>query len=118
MDRKVPLAMFSQKSRTKDVPKAASVTLEASSTADAVAEISAAIGRPVRFTQSSPEQFAAAMQPYVPRDVIDLLLELFTVVLDGRNVQVMNGVQEALGRPARDFSEYVRTTAATGVWNR
>jgi hypothetical protein len=38
-------------------------------------------------------------------------------VLDGRNVNVMTGVQEALGRPARDFSDYVRATAATGVWN-
>ena len=84
--------------------------------AEAVAEISAAIGRPIRFTQSTPEKFAAAMRPYVPNDVLDLLLELFTVVLDGRNVQVMNGVQEALGRPARDFSDYVQRTAATGVW--
>lgn len=85
--------------------------------ANAVAEISTAIGRPIRFTQSSPEDFAAAMRPYVPNDVVELLLDLFTVVLDGRNVNVMNGVQEALGRPARDFSDYVRTTAATGAWN-
>jgi uncharacterized protein YbjT (DUF2867 family) len=85
--------------------------------ANAVAEISTAIGRPIRFTQSSPEDFAAAMRPYVPNDVVELLLDLFTVVLDGRNVSVMNGVQEALGRPARDFSDYVRTTAATGVWD-
>jgi uncharacterized protein YbjT (DUF2867 family) len=84
--------------------------------ADAAAEISAAIGRPIRFTQSSPDAFAEAMGPDVPKDIVDLLLELFTVVLDGRNVRVMNGVQEALGRPARDFSDYVRATAATGIW--
>lgn len=86
--------------------------------ADAIAEISAAVGRPIRFTQSSPEAFAEAMGPYVPKDIVDLLLDLFTVVLDGRNVQVASGVQQALGRPARDFSDYVRTTAATGVWDR
>jgi uncharacterized protein YbjT (DUF2867 family) len=85
--------------------------------AQAVDEISAAIGRPIRYTQVTPEAFAEAMRPYVPKDIIDLLLDLFTVVLDGRNVNVMNGVQEALGRPARDFSDYVRETAATGVWN-
>jgi len=39
------------------------------------------------------------------------------VVLDGRNSRVMYGVEEALGRPARDFSDYVRKTAATGVWS-
>lgn len=49
--------------------------------------------------------------------MIDLLLELFTVVLDGRNASITYGVQEALGRPARDFSDYVRKTAATGVWS-
>ena len=85
--------------------------------AQAVEEISAAAGRPIRYTQVDPDAFAEAMRPYVPKDIIDLLLELFTVVLDGRNVNVMNGVQEALGRPARDFSDYVRATAATGVWN-
>jgi uncharacterized protein YbjT (DUF2867 family) len=85
--------------------------------AQAVEEISAAIGRPIRYTQVSAEAFAEAMRPYVPKDIIDLLLDLFTVVLDGRNVNVMGGVQEALGRPARDFSDYVRATAATGVWN-
>lgn len=85
--------------------------------AEAVNEISVAIGQPIRYSQIGADEFAEAMRPYVPKDIIDLLLELFTVVLDGRNVNVMNGVQEALGRPARDFSEYVRATAATGVWN-
>ena len=83
----------------------------------AVEEISAVIGRPIRYTQVTPQAFEEAMRPYVPKDIIDLLLDLFTVVLDGRNVNVMNGVQEALGRPARDFSDYVRATAASGVWN-
>ena len=27
-----------------------------------------------------------------------------------------DGVQRALGRPPREFSDYVRRTAATGVW--
>jgi hypothetical protein len=42
---------------------------------------------------------------------------LFTTVLDGRNTPVKDGVQRALGRPARDFYDYVRRTAATGIWN-
>lgn len=85
--------------------------------AEAVAEISAATGRPIRYTQVSPEDFAAAMRKAdVPEDIIALLDELFTVVLDGRNSQIMHGVEEALGRPARDFADYARATAATGVW--
>jgi uncharacterized protein YbjT (DUF2867 family) len=85
--------------------------------ADAVQEIAAATSRPIRFVQCTPEEFAAAMRPYVTEDVVQLLLDLFTVVLDGRNTQVMHGVEEALGRPARDFSDYVRRTLASGVWS-
>lgn len=85
--------------------------------AEAVAEISAASGRPIRYTQIAPEDFAAAMlQAGVPDDIATLLDELFTVVLDGRNSQVMHGVEEALGRRPREFSDYARVTAATGVW--
>ena len=85
--------------------------------ADAVAEIAQVIDRPIRYRQITPDEFAAGMRGAAPDDVIDLLLELFTVVLDGRNASITYGVQEALGRPARDFSDYVRKTAATGVWS-
>jgi len=37
-------------------------------------------------------------------------------VLDGRNASAADGVARALGRPARDFTDYVRETAATGIW--
>ena len=43
---------------------------------------------------------------------------LFTEVLDGHNAWLGDGVQRALGRPPRDFSDYARATAASGVWDR
>jgi hypothetical protein len=39
-----------------------------------------------------------------------------TEALDGRNAYLADGVQRALGRPPRDFADYARATAATGVW--
>jgi uncharacterized protein YbjT (DUF2867 family) len=85
--------------------------------AEAVSQIAAAVGRPIRYRQVSPEAFVAGLREAgVPDDVIALLDELFTVVLDGRNTQVMHGVEDALGRPPRDFADYARQTAATGVW--
>lgn len=85
--------------------------------AEAVSEIVAAVGRPIRYMEISPEEFATGLrQAGVPDDIVGLLDELFTVVLDGRNSQVMRGVEEALGRPARDFTDYVRAAANTGVW--
>ena len=84
--------------------------------AQAVAEISGAAGRPIHYRQIGSEEFADGMRPHVPEEYIALLLELFTVVLDGRNSDVAHGVEQALGRPARDFADYARRTAATGVW--
>ncbi|MFD9061910.1 hypothetical protein ACFVZ3_10350 [Kitasatospora purpeofusca] len=43
--------------------------------------------------------------------------DLFSMVLDGRNAHLADGVQRALGRPPRDFADYARTAAASGVWN-
>ncbi len=84
--------------------------------AEAVGEISEAVGRPIRYRQVSPDEFAATMAPYQPPEIVAFLIELCTVVLDGRNTPVRHGVEQALGRPARDFSDYVRDAAATGIW--
>jgi uncharacterized protein YbjT (DUF2867 family) len=86
--------------------------------AEAVAEIAAATGRRIEYVQISPEAFAESLTGQgVPPDVAGLLNYLFSTVLDGRNSSLESGVRRALGREARDFSEYVRRTAATGVWS-
>ncbi|MEZ4571762.1 MAG: hypothetical protein R2849_15795 [Thermomicrobiales bacterium] len=53
----------------------------------------------------------------VPEDFEWLLTYLFREVLDGRNARLADGFQRAPGRPPRDFSDYARETAATGVWS-
>lgn len=86
--------------------------------AEAVAEIANAANRPIRYAQVSPDAFSSELRAgQAPEDIVALMHELFTVVLDGRNEQIAHGVVEALGRPARDFSEFARQAAATGVWN-
>lgn len=86
--------------------------------ADAVGEIAAATGRDIRFTQVSPEAYAAELRRLeMPKDYADLVMYLLTTVLDGRNTPLADGVERALGRPPRDFSDYVRRTAATGIWS-
>ena len=66
---------------------------------------------------SIEEHAAAAAEQDVPGEVIDLLTYLFSEVLDGRNAHVTDGVRRALGREPRDFADYARDAAATGVWN-
>jgi uncharacterized protein YbjT (DUF2867 family) len=86
---------------------------------EAVAEIAAASGRPVRFVPITIEEFTTALTAQgAPSDELWLLTYLFTEVLDGRNAQLADGIQRALGREPRDFRDYVRDTAATGVWDR
>ena len=83
----------------------------------AIAEISAAAGRPIRYTQASPDEFAATLKAeQVPPDLTWLMTYLFNQVLDGRNETLADGVREALDRPPRDFADYARATAGTGVW--
>lgn len=84
---------------------------------EAIAEISTVTGRTINFVQASPEEYADRLAAVgVPAGAIELLTDLFTTLLDGRNAQVADGVARALGRPPRDFADYATSTAVTGVW--
>jgi uncharacterized protein YbjT (DUF2867 family) len=83
---------------------------------DAVAEVAAAAGRDIDFVSVSIDDYVAMLKEYgLPDDFIWLLNHLFTEVL-GSKVQLGDGVQRALGRQPRDFTDYAREVAATGVW--
>jgi uncharacterized protein YbjT (DUF2867 family) len=85
--------------------------------AQAADEIGAAAGRPVAYVPLTVEEFVAGLlAEQVPADLAADLGALFAAVLDGRNASVADGVAEVLGRPARDFGDYARAAAATGVW--
>lgn len=83
----------------------------------AVAEIARATDRDIRYVSIAPEAFREGLlQAQLPAPTVDLVLYLFTTVLDGRNTPVADGVQRALGRAPRDFADYVKRTAASGAW--
>ena len=83
---------------------------------DAVAEVAAAAGRRISFVSVSIDDYVAMLAEYgLPQDFIWLLNHLFTEVL-GSKAQVADGVPRALGREPKDFADYARETAATGVW--
>ena len=85
--------------------------------AEACEEIAGVRGQPVRYVNVSLETFVATLEVQkTPQVWIDLMVELFTEVLDGRNAYVTDGVHRALGREPTDFSVYARAAAATGVW--
>ena len=85
---------------------------------EAVDEIAKAAGREIRFVPISMEEYTSVLTEHdLPVDFISLLIYLFGEVLDGRNAHLTDGVQRALGRKPRDFADYTRDTAATGVWD-
>lgn len=85
--------------------------------AEAVAEIGAATGRDLDYQRITAEEFIAGLVAGgVPEDAATVFAEIFGTVLDGRNAYLTNGVERALGRPPRDFADYTRAAATTGVW--
>lgn len=84
----------------------------------ALGEISRASGREVRYVPVSAEEFASTLnEGGAPPEVSELLAYLFTEVLDGRNARLADGIRRALGREPRNFADYAREAAATGIWN-
>jgi uncharacterized protein YbjT (DUF2867 family) len=86
---------------------------------EALGEIAKATGREIRFVPVSLEEFEAVLAgEQVPAEIASFLTYLFGTVLDGRNAHLTDGVRRALGREPKDFSDYARDAAATGVWSK
>ncbi|MGB8940971.1 MAG: NmrA family transcriptional regulator, partial [Streptomyces sp.] len=84
---------------------------------DAVAEVSAAAGREIRYVPVSAQEYGSALAEFgVPPEETEFLIELFETNLDGRNAHLSDGVREVLGRAPRDFAEFAREHAEAGVW--
>jgi uncharacterized protein YbjT (DUF2867 family) len=84
--------------------------------ADAVEEISHATARAIRYVPISMQAYAVELERYLPADYVTFMTELFSHVLDGHNAHLADGVERALGRPARDFSRFLQQATAAGAW--
>jgi uncharacterized protein YbjT (DUF2867 family) len=83
---------------------------------DAVAEIGKAAGRHISFVSVPIDDYTAMLTEHgLSQDFIWLLNHLFTEVL-GSKAQLADGVRRALGREPKDFADFAREVAATGVW--
>ena len=85
--------------------------------ADIAIALSNATGREIAYVQVPHEAFVAGVKESgAPNEVVWMLDYLFTTVLDGRNAHLTDGIQRALGRPPKDFADYAKEVAATGLW--
>ena len=80
------------------------------------AELSLAIGRPIRHIPISFEEFHANIAQSGGDFVADVFTAIARETLDGRNAYVTDGVTRALGRPPRGFAEFATTAAKSGAW--
>ncbi|MEU6169929.1 NAD-dependent epimerase/dehydratase family protein [Streptomyces tanashiensis] len=81
-------------------------------------EIARETGRDITYRPVLPDDFTAhGADRGLPEDFTALLNTLFGWISENRFATLGDGVQRALGREPRDFTDYVRATAATGIWH-
>lgn len=86
---------------------------------DAIQEISEATNRNITFTPITLPAYTKAMKEQgVPEAFAWLVEYLFSEVLGNpSNSEITNDIENVLGRRPKYFSDYVKETVATGVWN-
>jgi uncharacterized protein YbjT (DUF2867 family) len=87
---------------------------------EVVHTIAAATGRQISFEAVSIETYGEAMKAAgLPDSYVWLFTYLFREVLgNAQNQEVSHDLERVLGRQAKDFKEYAKETAKTGVWNQ
>ena len=80
------------------------------------ADLSSAIGRPVRHVPITFEEFHDGIAQAGGEFVADVFTAIARETLDGRNASLGDGVSRALCRPPRDFTEFARNAAKADAW--
>ncbi len=81
-------------------------------------ELSKALGRPIGHINLSPADLKGGMLAEgMPETLAHRMLDLERYFREGRASRITNDVKQVTGREPRRFAEYVRETAATGVWD-
>ena len=84
---------------------------------DVATELAQAVGRDISYQEISREAFVTGVaESGAPEEFVYAMDYLFSVVMDGRNSHLSDGVTRALGRPPKDFSDFAREVAAAGLW--
>ncbi|MFI1440777.1 NmrA family NAD(P)-binding protein [Streptomyces fructofermentans] len=84
---------------------------------EALAEVSAAAGRDVRYVPVAVKEYGEILAGFgLPAEEVAFMEEVFEGLLDGRNAGATDGVRQVLGRAPRDFTDFAREQAAAGAW--
>ncbi|TWD80477.1 uncharacterized protein YbjT (DUF2867 family) [Kribbella amoyensis] len=85
--------------------------------ADIAAELSTVLDRPISYVDLDPEEHVAELVQFgLPQEDAESVRDLFAVIRNHRSEYLSDGVEQVLGRAPRNFGDWLRTTAAAGVW--
>ncbi|GAA0960636.1 NAD(P)H-binding protein [Kribbella koreensis] len=86
--------------------------------AEVAAVLSTVTGRQVKYVDLEPADFVAELVSYGQTvEDSEAVRDLFAVIRNHRSEYVSDGVQQVLGRAPRDFADWAREIAKTGVWS-
>lgn len=85
--------------------------------AEMAMELSTATGRQIQYVPITFEDFHEGLVQIGGEFIADVFTGIARETLDGRNAYLSDGVQRALGRPPRDFTEFARVAAVAGAWS-
>jgi uncharacterized protein YbjT (DUF2867 family) len=78
--------------------------------------LSSTLGQPIRHIPISFEDFHANVAASGDTFVADVFTTIARETLDGRNAYTADGVEDAIGRKPRDFTDFARTAMSAGAW--
>ena len=84
--------------------------------ADMAEDLSRATGRTIRHQAISFEDFHAGLAQSAGKPMADIITNIARETFDGRNAHITDGVERAIGRAPRDFSEFAKAAAQAGAW--
>ncbi|MCB0731805.1 MAG: NmrA family NAD(P)-binding protein [Ignavibacteriae bacterium] len=87
---------------------------------EAIQEISNQTKKSINFRDVTLDNYIKSMKNAgLPKDYVWLIGYLFKEVLGNHENQIVsNDIEKVIGRKAVDFSEFVKKTTQTGVWNQ
>jgi len=81
-------------------------------------ELSKVLGRSISHINLSPSDLKNGMLAEgMPEEIADRMLDLERYYREDQASRITNDIKQVTGRDPRQFAEYVRETAATGVWD-
>jgi uncharacterized protein YbjT (DUF2867 family) len=81
-------------------------------------KLSKVLGRVIRHISLPPADLKAGMLAEgIPEGIADRMLDLERYFRENRASGITDDFRQLTGRPPKPFAQYVKETAATGVWN-